>query len=376
MAKRAILTFYWNSIAEPVLGFPITWSSDLSTAENSVDDYSGFFNPNTTVDGYRNIHIFSELPLIVATDFAGSVDINRTVQSRALDINLSNTAVEGVVAIEILNSLDVSSSSMKSTSLSGLNFNSGATFKLNNLGYSTEQMDDIITTLPNKAIVVESLGNDLISPEVQVQFEADGGSITQDTEQSVLRLYTKADSSTNFTMQTFNSALSDWYLEGILTFTDDNNVTFAFTGTDTKKVEVRLDNLTDGKEINLTNKDLVGTLNLSHMVNMEGQINLGINPELTEVLLPESDGEFVSVSAFATGIVDLELDKIPGCINNDNVIISLSSCANLNTDAVARRILSVDTATNTGREIDFSGSTPTLDLGLHADLLANGWVVN
>jgi hypothetical protein len=235
-------------------------------------------------------------------------------------------------------------------------------------------VDELLSNYTDQSIIVENNGNEDASIEVTQDIENNGGKVWEN-DSGLMKLTTQASTTIAFQFHVNAGADVDWYLDGQLHTESSNNAIFFFDDSTSKVIEIRGADVLVGAWLEMTGKQLVGVVDLSSMEMASARIDFSNNALLTQVILPRSDQDMDQCMAYGTGISDLRLDKLPGLVNFNAVQIRMGDCPNLNTDNVARNILSVDHNSSTGRQFWYNGSTPKLSSELVTAMQANGWTL-
>ena len=370
MGKKTIFAaMIPNRENPPELGYTIDWHDDYISAYNSPELISGFFKASSVAGG-SNIMVFSENTPDVALDISDMEVFSGAWVGGTTDVNVrDNPNLESVDGDEPIESLHINATSITEVS----NIAAGGRIFIEEDALTTEQVDELLSPVKDVGVIVENKGNASPSDEVKASIEAAGGTIHQDTS-SLMRFQTDSAVTTAFQFFVDSGADVDWLLDGVLHTADSNTATFFFTDASVKTIEIRGTNVSDGHWLGLNSKSVVGTADLAAMTNAQSRIDVQNNPNLDAVIFPDSVGVFDSFFGMNTNIRSLRFDKLPNMVNSNSVQLRCNNMPNLNTDDAARNILKVDTASNTGR-IFFISSSPPLDSGLQADLVANGWTI-
>lgn len=379
MAKKALLAMFIPGDNPPALGFDIEWSDDYLTALNSVAPFSGYFKPasagglaNTIVLGTPGTLPVEEFDISNYSAFS-SVWASGTTVVKLTD----NTAINNVQTDTPLTVFHATGTGI--TVLPPLA--DGAEVRVDGVGipepeieqfYSPLVDSDTGVAIPN--LVIENNGNAPVPTAIKSAVETAGGVVWQDNV-GIMSFYTTASVATNFNIFINSGAAIDWYQDNVLVASSTNNHTFFFTDSSVKFIQVRGADVNQGQWLSMTSKSLTGTVDLSSMVSAAARIDFSNNPNLTEVLLPQSSGVMDQCMGYNTGISTLRLDKLPGLVNSSNIQIRLGDCPNLDVDSVAQNILRIDTATATGRQFWINGTTPDISTPEYDALIANGWTV-
>ena len=357
------------------MGFDITWFDVYSDAVNSLDDYSGFFKV-----GNPNIMVLSELEMPTDLDLSGqdafSLVFTTTEQLRIANTSINNILTPPLTELSANNTQYKKVPQMQDDStlrMDGNNLNQSQVDAVVNsmLLYSDDEIPVPIGARPN--MILENESNAVADPTNAAFIEGDGGKVWQNNV-GLLSLQTNADSPTSFVMHMKGAAKCDWALDNTIVATDINNHNFVFTDDSIKTIGIRGDNVAEADYILLSGKSLIGTFDMSPMLTAAFRIDFSDNPNLNELILPQTDGEFDRLDGHNSGITSLRLDKLPGLINKKNVRITLTDCPNLDTDSVALNILAVDLANVNGRKLFLSG-IPPLSVELQTQLQSNGWTI-
>jgi len=357
------------AVEQPELGFPIEWHNNYDDAINSTADYSGFYANN-------QVMVFSELALPVTELDISGLNAVGAVYGDVSEIRCSNTQVNNVIGsnLDVIAASDtlVSSPPKASTELriDGNNLDQTQVDRIVN-DYMIYD-DDFLPIGAEKVIIENNLNADANTTEAGL-IETAGGKVWQNNV-GLLSFQTNADSPTSFIMNMKGAAKCDWALDNTVVATNVNNHNFVFTDDSIKTIGIRGDNVAEADYILLSGKSLIGTFDMSPMLTAAFRIDFSDNPNLNELILPQTDGEFDRLDGSNSGITLLRLDKLPGLINKKNVRITLTDCPNLDTDSVALNILAVDLASVNGRKLFLSGSPP-LSIELQTQLQSNGWTI-
>ena len=376
--KNTKAAYFINGLTEPPqMGFEITWFDVYSDAVNSIEVYSGYFKV-----GNPNIMILSELDLPVnELDISGldafSMVFNTVEQLRISDTSINDVRSVALKSLSANNTQVKKAPQMQDNSYLRMDSNILNQSEVDNivnsmLVYSDDEIPVPIGARPN--MILENDENAIADPASIALIQGAGGQVFE-IDKAYLSFETDASVATGFQIHIHAGANVNWYENNVLEASNTNNHVFFFTDGSVKTIRVGGDDVANANYILLGSKSLTGTCDLSAMLAASFRIDVNSNPNLTELILPNSEGIFDQLLAYNTGITTLRLDKLPNMVNSQSVQLRLNNCPNLDTDSVIRNILAVDLGVETGRILFIGGTTPIADPALVIDLQNNGWTV-
>ena len=375
--KNTKAAYFINGLTEPPqMGFEITWYDVYSEAVNSTEDYSGYFKV-----GNPNIMILSELDLPVdEVDISGedafSMVFNTTEQLRISDTSINDIRGVALKSLSANNTQYKKAPSMQDNSYLRMDSNSLDASQVDAIVNSMLVYDDqeppvAIGARPN--MVLENDENSIADPASITLIQNAGGQLYE-IDKGYLQFQTDAAVATGFQMHIHAGANVNWYENNALAAANTNNHTFFFTDSSVKTIRVGGDDVANANYILLGSKSLTGTCDLSAMLSASYRIDVSANPNLTELILPNSEGIFDQFLGYGCDLRNVAFQKLPNMVNATSVQIRLNDNLNLETNQVVRNILSVDKGIAAGR-ILFLSNTPALDTELRDELILNGWSV-
>ena len=367
--KTTRIAFFSSTL--PELGFEISWQPTYQQAVDSPAIYSGFRGAS------GNTMILSEIALPVDELDISSSGAFGGVFGEVDKMFVQDTDVNGIIQpnLSVLNASNTLVTSVGKVS---------SELRVENNGLTTKQVDSITSQyliydddglpIAGEPIVIENKGNAPANLTDVGLIDNAGGHVYED-DAAYLKLQTDSAVATSFVFFLNAGPAISWWQDGVEVASGVNNFTFQFTNNSVKHLRIGGADVADGKYMIVASKSLVGTFDMSAMTSGAFRLDFSNNPNLTEVILPRTNGIFDQLMAFNTGIASLRLDKLPGLVNSQSVQVRVNDCPNLNIDQAVRNILSIDTGTPTGRVLFASGTTPVMDPELKQQLIDNLWTV-
>jgi len=407
--KATRLAMFIGGDTPPELGFEIEWYDNYFIAINSNALWSGYFKPASS-GGMANIMVFSEMkvqapnpdypqnPPNPEDEVPEFIMVDNPIPVSELDISnsgaFSSVWYGDSTQVKISSNPDVKSVEGSAALKEFYATNTGiknlpalepdAVVRIDGNALTKDKVDAMIGSFivfdedgnpigANPAII-ENKDNAPAEPQ-HIALITDAGGKVWEQDSGIMKFYTNSRVTTAFSLFVNSGADVNWYLNGVLHTAASNTATFFFTDSEVKEIEVRGGDINQGQWMSMTGKSLVGKCDLGAMIGAAARIDCSNNPELTEIVIPKSSGVMDQGMFFNTGLSDIRLDKLTGLINSPNVQIRCGDCPNLDTNLVAKRILSIDKNENTGRQFWVNGSTPDLSGELLLALQENKWTV-
>ena len=367
--KTTRIAFFSSTL--PELGFEISWQPTYQQAVDSPAIYSGFRGAS------GNTMILSEIALPVDELDISSSGAFGGVFGEVDKMFVQDTDVNGIIQpnLSVLNASNTLVTSVGKVS---------SELRVENNGLTTKQVDSITSQyliydddglpIAGEPIVIENLNNAPANLTDAGLIDNAGGHVYED-DAAYLKLQTDSAVATSFVFFLNAGPAISWWQDGVEVASGVNNFTFQFTNNSVKHLRIGGADVADGKYMIVASKSLVGTFDMSSMTSAAFRIDFSNNPNLTEVILPNTSGIFDQLMAFNTGITSLRLDKLPGLIGSINIQIRLGDCPNLDTDSVVRNILAIDDGIPTGRQFWTNGTTPNMSASLKLEMQANNWTI-